>query len=259
MPARLRPLVIYGVPAVLGVLLIFHPLYGPAGIVAALGPNTTWFITLHFLNVLLFPLLGLVLYWLLDGQTGRAASASRLALALFVPVYAAFDAYVGIGTGALVQYAAALPPDQQAIVAPAVDVIWIGTFGNILAAVGSLAWMIALVSAAVALTVPARRLLVAGVGFLVVGAGFGAAGAVNVAGLSPAISWIAIAASAVAVALVARPIVPVVALVLAGLLFATGHIPPFGPAAMLSLLVAAAAHQGVLTRRQPVPTLQPAG
>ena len=50
------------------------------------------------------PLLGLAAYLLVKDVRNIAASVSRIALGIYVPIYAAFDALAGIGTGILVQF-----------------------------------------------------------------------------------------------------------------------------------------------------------
>jgi hypothetical protein len=57
----------------------------------------------HLVQLFLVFLLGLALWFLTEGVTSRAATMSRLATALFLVLYAAFDSIVGIGTGLLAQ------------------------------------------------------------------------------------------------------------------------------------------------------------
>jgi hypothetical protein len=241
MTRTLRFTALYAVPAAVGLLTLFHPIYPSiTDMVTAPAIQVNWFVTLHLLNLELFALLGLTIYLLLDGVHDRAATLSRVALLIFAPVYAGFDAYVGLATGALARHAAGLPPAEQAIASRAADVIWSGAVGNALAVTGSLAWVVALMAAAAALTAPGRRVLFAAVGFVATSA---AAWATGNEGLNSPIGWAIVAASAVVMFLAARPAVQPVLLALAGLLFGASHVAPLGPLAMLCLLGAVALRQ----------------
>jgi hypothetical protein len=114
---------------------------------------------LHLLNLAGFPLVGFSAYLLTDGVNTPAAILSRTAAAIFIPIYAGFDALMGIGTGTLVKVISTLSPDQTAAFEPILDAYW--NSGTIMATavVGSIAWTISLLSAAVALTVRERRWL----------------------------------------------------------------------------------------------------
>jgi integrase family protein with SAM-like domain len=68
------------------------------GILLTLG----WWITLHVLNLAGFPLLVLPAYLLVKDVNNAAATVAKIAIAIFVPIYTAFDALAGIGTGTLV-------------------------------------------------------------------------------------------------------------------------------------------------------------
>ena len=140
------------------------------------GAHLRWWGTLHLLNLALFALAGLAVYLLLEDVHNFAATASRVAISVFIPLYAAFDALAGIGTGLLAQLNHQLPAAQAAVVEPLIDRYWSSPTIYALAVAGSIAWVIALLAAAVALTSAERRRLAAIAAVLVflVGGGPGA-------------------------------------------------------------------------------------
>ena len=58
---------------------------------------------MHLLNLVGFRLVGFAGYLLTEVIHTPAAIVSRVAVVVFIPIYAAFDALAGIGTGTLVQ------------------------------------------------------------------------------------------------------------------------------------------------------------
>ena len=98
MSKRLEQLLIFSAPLLVGLLNLFHPMFRPP-VYAGLIQHISWWIPLHLLNLVLFPLLGLAGYLLVKDVHNLASVVARVALALFIPLYAAFDALAGIGTG----------------------------------------------------------------------------------------------------------------------------------------------------------------
>ncbi len=95
-------LIIFGAPLILGLLELGHPALLPGDdIVATIAPIATWWTTLHVLQVPLFALLGLAVFLLVRNLDGRAATISRYAIAVFIVIYPAIDAAVGIASGVL--------------------------------------------------------------------------------------------------------------------------------------------------------------
>src|SRR5262245_40358517 len=74
-----------------------------------LGTIPGRWLALHVAGLGLFPLLGLVVLWMLPAG-GAASRVSRLALAAYIVLYPAFDTLVGIGSSNLIRYRATLPP-----------------------------------------------------------------------------------------------------------------------------------------------------
>jgi hypothetical protein len=238
MSSKLRLLIVFGAPVFVGAVNLFHPVHFAAtGAYDAIAPVAGWWITLHVLNLAGFSLIGLAAYLLLDGRAGVAAAVGRVGLAVFVPVYAGFDAIIGIGTGSLVQIASSGPPGQLEAMKAAVDAYWNAGAANTLAVFGSAVWGISLTACAIAVAEPKRRLPLVAVGLL--------AGAVPAWGHAASTFgslpwWIAAGAVYVLALVVARPSMPVALLFMTGLLFGTTHVPPYGPLGMACFVVASA-------------------
>ena len=105
----------------------------------------------HIGGVALFPLIGMTIWWMLP-QRGIVSSVSRVALIVYVPLYIAVDAVLGIGSSILIHYREGLAPSDRAGVdgtfealffAPsAVD--WLDQGASIALQVGALAAAVAL-------------------------------------------------------------------------------------------------------------------
>ena len=99
-----RRAVTLGVPLVLGLLEIGHPALVPSDdIVATLSPIATWWTVLHIAQIPLFALLGLAVFLTVRDLDGRAARIARRAIAIFIVVYPAFDAAVGVASGVMLE------------------------------------------------------------------------------------------------------------------------------------------------------------
>jgi hypothetical protein len=83
---------------------------------------------LHVIGLALFPLLGLVTWWMLP--LGRTASlVSRAALAAYIVLYPAYDALVGIGSSVLLRYRQTLPAADQAVLDPVIKGLFFDYLG----------------------------------------------------------------------------------------------------------------------------------
>jgi hypothetical protein len=221
-----------------GVVNLFHPIHAsPTGAYQGLQHHVSWWIALHTINLGAFALLGLAVFLLVRDTSGVGAIVSRVAIAVYVPLYVAFDTLIGIGTGTLIQYAKTLPPAELAPVESAIDVVWQGSLSYTIAALASIAWSVALLAAAVAHSDPRRRVVttIIGVSALAVNAWAAPGGHVG----AP-VWWGAVAAVGAIALLVGRPRLPVGMLILAAVLFGATHVPPFGPLGMLCFVTAAA-------------------
>jgi hypothetical protein len=141
--------VLIGVPLVLGVLEIGHPALLPAeNIFETLAPISTWWTILHVLQIPLFASMGLAVWLLVRDLDGRPAQISRGAIAVFIVVYPAFDAAVGVSSGVIVHTTGSLDPAQRGAVEAGLQALFWGPVTGTMAIVGSVSWVVALVAAA---------------------------------------------------------------------------------------------------------------
>lgn len=149
MSAAARRALVLGPPLVLGLLELGHPgVMSGAPIATTLAPMVTWWTVLHVAQLPLFALLGLVVALLVRGLDGRAARISRGAVAVFVVVYPAFDAAVGVGSGVMLGALGPPTPERLALIEPALQALFWGPVTGLMAVVGGAAWVVALIAAA---------------------------------------------------------------------------------------------------------------
>lgn len=147
-PQRLAFLL--GVPLAWGVLLLFHGPGPEDGVYESLSDEANRWQVVHVGSVLFVALLGLALYLLIRDLGGTAARISRLAIGPFVLFYAAGEAILGVATGVLVDYANETAGDGRQAVADAAQALYDSTVGEWLIGIGSVAWIVAAIAAAVA-------------------------------------------------------------------------------------------------------------
>src|SRR5262245_51178587 len=123
MGSRARGAVLFGAPAVTAAVNVSHPIVMPP-IYDMVLHHMPWWLVLHLVNLVLFPLVGLAAWMLVWGREDRAASVARVAIAVFIPVYAAFDALAGIGTGVFVGQASLVTPADPTAVGAVIDGYW---------------------------------------------------------------------------------------------------------------------------------------
>ena len=140
-----------GGPLALAVLELFHPHPGDPLTL----PVGRW-LTVHYAQVVLFPLAALGAVILVRGLGGFASALCRVAMFVFACAYVAFDTAAGVVTGVLVNAAQATSNPETW--RPAILTIWThpivgGAPGTtpLLAVVGTFAWLIGGLAAAVAL------------------------------------------------------------------------------------------------------------
>ncbi len=143
---------------------------GPAVIMAALGPShpddltpatAPWWTTLHLILLVLFPLLGVSLWLLLEGVPGPIAWLGRVGAFSYIAFYTALDVLAGIGAGTLVQRG--IPPES-----PPVEALF--DTGNALAIIGTASFLTASAATATALVMTVGRRARLGAAVLVVAA-----------------------------------------------------------------------------------------
>jgi hypothetical protein len=138
------------VPAAWGILLLFHPIGGDTFYESIEGNVTPW-LAVHLGMGVFVPLFAAVVYLLLRGIESRAATASRMGLAVFAVLYAMWEVLLGGGTGILANEVEDLPPVQQAVGVDLVESYGESGVLSTLAAVGSVGLAVGLVGAVVAL------------------------------------------------------------------------------------------------------------
>ena len=130
---------------------MFHPL-GSAGLYDEVRDEVTRWQVVHVGTVFFIGLMGLAVYVLVRDLPGTAARLSRWAAAVFVLFYGAWEAVAGLTVGALVQYTNAFPPRSVRPERTDRERQRQRHRGRLrlLAAIGSLAWITAVIAAAVA-------------------------------------------------------------------------------------------------------------
>jgi hypothetical protein len=150
--SRQRLAFLIGVPLAWAVLLLFHPTGSGELYDEVRGEVTRWQVV-HVGTLFFIGLMGLAVYLLVRDLTGLAARVSRWAAAVFVLFYGAWEAVAGLAVGALVQYTNDLPPAERPIGSDAIESLndnaIVGDFG-LLAIIGSLGWITAVIAAALA-------------------------------------------------------------------------------------------------------------
>ena len=162
---RLRRLILLGTPLLTGILLLFHPRPGSAemgpvegaggmDVFALLAPVAGAFLAVHVLFAPALALLGLSVILLLNGVRGIAAKISRVSAFVFIVTYIMYETIIGTVPALLVRGAAALSPDEQAVISGAVNRIFADPIlgdPSLLYGMASLSWPLAVILAAFAL------------------------------------------------------------------------------------------------------------
>jgi hypothetical protein len=164
-----------GVPLAWAVLLWFHPdVPDPDNVYAGLRDEVTTYQIVHFGTLIFIPLMGVALYMLVRDLPGKAATISRVAIGPFVLFYGVWEAVIGLATGALVQHANDAPAGQRPAVSDTIqslqENVIVGEF-SVAAVVGALAWIVAVIAAAVAVRragAPVMATLLLGLSLVVV-------------------------------------------------------------------------------------------
>jgi hypothetical protein len=142
-----------GVPLAWAVLLWFHPSVDPDDVYGSLRDQAVTYQIVHIGTLVFIGLMGAALYLLVRDLPGRAARISRLAIGPFVLFYAAWETVIGLATGALVQHANDLPAGERPVVSEAIqslqENVVVGEM-SVAAGIGGLAWIVAVIAAAVA-------------------------------------------------------------------------------------------------------------
>jgi hypothetical protein len=147
-------LFLIGMPLAWAVLLWFHPDVAPDNVYRDLREEVTTYRIVHVGTLIFIGLMGVALYMLVRDLPGKAATISRLAIGPFVLLYGAYETVIGLAIGALVQHANDAPAGQRPAIADAIQAVGadaiVGDPG-VVGSIGALAWVAAVVAAAVAL------------------------------------------------------------------------------------------------------------
>ena len=136
---------LFGVPFLYVVLGLLHPMDNPE-----LGDETSLFIGLHIAQLFLIGGLAYLLWLLVEGMDGRAATGARALILPFVVAYTALDSVLGIAWGTAAEKANELPAADQAAAGRLIDELLSADLRGLL-----LYWGAALLWLAVALAVVA--------------------------------------------------------------------------------------------------------
>jgi hypothetical protein len=99
----------------------------------------------------LIGLMALAVYLLTDGLEGRPVNVSRWAIGVFAVFFSAYDATAGIATGLVLRNAQGLLAEAQATIYEAVKDLPGLSLAFSLSIVGTGAWVVAVIAAAIAL------------------------------------------------------------------------------------------------------------
>jgi hypothetical protein len=142
-----------GVPLAWAVLLWFHPAVEPDSVYEDLRDQVDTYLIVHVGTLIFIGLMGVALYMLVRDLPGPAAAISRLAIGPFVLFYAAWETVIGLAIGVLVQHANDAPAGERPAVSEAIQAVGENTIvgdAGVLLVVGALAWVTAVIAAAVA-------------------------------------------------------------------------------------------------------------
>jgi hypothetical protein len=142
---------IVGVPAAWGILLLFHPTGDADAFYPSIDGQVTAWLTVHIGMGIFVPLFAGVVYLLLKGVRGTAATISRIGLAVFAVLYAGWELLLGVGTGLLTDQVNELPQAQQAVGVDLLESYAESGVISVLSVLGSLGLGVAMIAGAVAL------------------------------------------------------------------------------------------------------------
>ena len=142
-----------GAPLAFAALLTRHPM-GAGDFFTEVSADVDAWLAVHYGGAILFPLMALVVWQLIRGLRGRAATVARFALPVFAVFYTVWEAMFGIANGLLAQAANDLGAEARSGAREASDAIVGSTlFGEagVFGSIGGVAWVVAVVAAVVAL------------------------------------------------------------------------------------------------------------
>ena len=143
-----RRLVLLGTPVALATLELFHPVAITGDALVDLGHRIPIWMTVHLLQLPLFGLMALAVYFLLDGVQSVAATVGRTALWFFIVFYISFDTLAGISAGIVLDGALNKSPEVQQEIVRLFESFQFSTVALAINALGALGWVVSVVAAA---------------------------------------------------------------------------------------------------------------
>lgn len=228
-----QPRVRYGALIGLAVLNAIVPgVAAPQNVLTTLSPHLGWWVAIHLLQVPFIALVALTLWPLLAEASGRWALIGRIGLACFALGTSAAVAAQALGLGALIAYANTQPAQSGTVLAAAVDAMWVSRPLALVAALGALGWLVALLAL---VGVRARSALPESLVpvLLVLALALGFSGLVEGEGNVP--YRVGALAVAVLLAATAQPRLPIALVALGAVVGIVGPVPGLGAIAVLLL------------------------
>ena len=161
MAGLVKRAVLLGTPLALVLLEFFHARNLEPTVYQALSLGVNRWLVVHVAQLILFGLMGLALYLLVEGSGGPGAAICRVSAGVFVLFYGAFDVLAGIAPGILVKSGSEAGEEQLAGLEAAAQILFESAeFGGFafLKVVGEIGWFVAVMSAVVVLSRSNRML-----------------------------------------------------------------------------------------------------
>jgi hypothetical protein len=143
-----RRLVLLGTPTALATLELFHPVAVTGDALIDLGHRIPIWMTVHLLQLPLFGLMALAVYFLIDGVHSVAATVSRIALWFFMVFYISFDTLAGISAGIVLDGTLGKSPEVQQEIVRLFEAFQFSPVALAINALGALGWVVSVVAAA---------------------------------------------------------------------------------------------------------------
>lgn len=152
---RVRRAVLLGTPLALVLLEFFHVRSLEPTVYQALSLGANRWLVVHVAQLVLFGLMGLAVYLLVEGVRGPGAVICRVAAGVFVLLYGAFDTLAGIAPGILVKSGGDAGEEQLPGLETAAQALFesaeSGGFA-FLKVIGEIGWFVAVMAAVIALS-----------------------------------------------------------------------------------------------------------
>jgi hypothetical protein len=162
-----------GAPLAFAGLLTQHPM-GAGDFYTEVSERVTPWLAVHYGAAVFFPLMALVVWHLIRGLEGRAATIARAALPVYAVAYGVWESMFGIANGMLAQTGNRLSGEaRQGVIEASQSIVSSPLVGevSVFNAIGGIAWMVSVIAAIMALKrtgVPRAPLMLLAVGALMI-------------------------------------------------------------------------------------------